>query len=652
LYYRYEQFTNLYVRIFVKMGMLSSLYFALLLSVQFFEAPCEPQNSTTNVSSSFSLRGLLYRWFPPISPKVSLLNSVSPIGISSSTIRTIEDGDIVSQSTISDVSNIYVQVRALSLASSVRMNYAFREDINSALPTKIFEAVDTSRPYMLLDGSTGNIPDLLMVGYHSVVITATGWFGLQMGPSVTVRWIVSDDTAPIPGPTVATSPTPAARVEVVGELRVWHKITLVFRDGPFTSETATPNPFTDYRLDVVFRSSTEVVVMTVAAYYAADGNAADTSANSGGVWHCHFAPPTVGTWKWQASFRIGTNIAMASPGNVTGTAVRPIDGAFGSFDVLPSNKTGVDLRGKGLLQYIPGKHHLQFAGTGEWFLKAGADSPENFLAYEDFDNTPDIGGRRKSWSPHVRDYVIGEPTWSGGKGKGIIGAINYLSAQGMRAVSFLTMNIGGDDENVYPYIGSTWRLRFDVSKLAQWEIVFEHANTKGMFLHFKTQETENDQLLDFGALGNERKLYYRELIARFGHHLALNWNIGEESTNTVVQRKAFADWFKALDPYKHPVVIHTYPDEQSLVYGPLYGYPSYDGSSLQSDATDVFRDTLARVKESAASGRTWVVSNDEQGTAETGVVPDTVDPNHDNIRREVLWGNLMVIYWQNNLNFE
>ena len=33
----------------------------------------------------------------------------------------------------------------------------------------------------------------------------------------------------------------------------------------------------------------------------------------------------------------------------------------------------------------------------------------------------------------------------------------------------------------------------------------------------KTQEHENDNLLDGGKLGNERMLYYRELVARFGH---------------------------------------------------------------------------------------------------------------------------------------
>jgi hypothetical protein len=333
---------------------------------------------------------------------------------------------------------------------------------------------------------------------------------------------------------------------------------------------------------------------------------------------------------------------MANVGDVGGSIVSPIHGSSGSFIVQPSNKTGIDLRGKGLLRRVKGKHHLQFAGNGEWFLKAGADSPENFLAYNDFDNTPDNGRRRKSWSSHIIDYVSGDPTWAGDKGKGIIGAINYLSGQGMRSFSFLTMNIDGDDNNVYPYVNPSDRLRFDVSKLAQWEVVFEHGTKKGMFLHFKTQERENDQLLDQGELGNERKLYYRELIARFGHNLALNWNIGEENTNTVEQQKEFADWFKRLDPYQHPVVIHTWPTEQALVYGPLYGHPNYDGASVQSDAQNVFRDTLARIQDSVAADNPWVVTNDEQGSADVGVVPDRVDPNHDSIRRNVLWGNIMV----------
>lgn len=101
----------------------------------------------------------------------------------------------------------------------------------------------------------------------------------------------------------------------------------------------------------------------------------------------------------------------------------------------------------------------------------------------------------------------------GGKGRGLIGAVNYLASKGMNALSFLTMNIQGDDKNVFPYVSDSQYNRFDCSKTAQWDIVFDHAESKGMVLHFKTQETENDQLLDEGALGNNRTLYYRELIA-------------------------------------------------------------------------------------------------------------------------------------------
>lgn len=162
-----------------------------------------------------------------------------------------------------------------------------------------------------------------------------------------------------------------------------------------------------------------------------------------------------------------------------------------------------------------------------------------------------------------------------------------------------------------------------------------------MYLHFKTQETENDQLLDGGDLGLERRLYYRELIARFGHHLALNWNIGEENTNTDEQRMAFADYFKAFDPYDSPIVVHTYPSQKVQVYTPLLGHPSYDGVSIQTNPNNVFADTLYWVDQSNNYDKKWVVANDEQGNANVGVVPDANDPDHDVIRKNVLWANLM-----------
>ncbi|NJM79592.1 MAG: hypothetical protein HC854_08240 [Flavobacterium sp.] len=134
------------------------------------------------------------------------------------------------------------------------------------------------------------------------------------------------------------------------------------------------------------------------------------------------------------------------------------------------------------------------------------------------------------------------------------------------------MNITGDDKNVYPYLTNSNFQQFDCSKLDQWEIVMEHAEKKGMHLHFKTQETENELLLDNGNLGDNRKLYYRQLIARFGHHLALNWNLGEENADqTDAQRKDMAQYFYDNDPYRSHIVIHTFPNQYNLIYTPLLG---------------------------------------------------------------------------------
>jgi hypothetical protein len=322
------------------------------------------------------------------------------------------------------------------------------------------------------------------------------------------------------------------------------------------------------------------------------------------------------------------------------------------------------------LEYV-GKHHLQFGGNQEYFFKVGADAPETLLAYTDFDNTQALkkGVPLKTWSPHLQDFKTGDPTWKGGKGKGLIGAVNYLAQKGVNAISFLTYNAGGDGDNVWPFVSRNEKLQYDCSKLDQWGIVFTHATNNGLYLHFKLQENEIDdqrrgekandsnvpEALDGGKLGPERKLYCREIIARFGHELALNWNIGEENTQSTEEINDMINYIRATDPYQHHVVIHTFPGQQDKVYKPLLGEKSkLTGVSLQNDWAKVHERTLQWVEESSAAGKPWVVANDEQGGADTGVPPDTgykgyndtkedgkpVQTMHD-IRKSTLWGNLM-----------
>jgi hypothetical protein len=466
-------------------------------------------------------------------------------------------------------------------------------------------------------------------------------------------------------------------VTISGELRQWHDVTLNL-SGPFCNETdIAPNPFTDYCFTVTFEHESGTPKYTVPGYFSADGNAAETGAKSGNVWRAHLSPDKTGNWTYHISFVRGPGVAIS---DLPGKNVAPFNGLTGSFNVKPTDKTGRDFRGKGRLQYV-GRHYLQFAGTGEYFLKAGPDAPETLLGTADFDNTIAMKEKvpLKTWSAHLKDWHQGDPVWHGNKGKGLIGAINYLASKGVNSISFIPYNAGGDGDDVWPFVERNDKLHYDCSKLDQWGIAFSYAQKQGLYLHFKLQETENDderkrkgadiidiprqadgqlpvpEALDGGVLGPERRLYLRELIARFGQNLALNWNLGEENTQTSEEQRAMAQYISDTDPYIHNIVIHTYPNMQDRVYPPLIGNGSaLTGASLQNMYNETHAKTLQWVKASDQAGKPWVVANDEQGSASLGVPPDPGyegfsgtsgkgDDAYDlnDIRRYTLWGNLM-----------
>jgi hypothetical protein len=138
----------------------------------------------------------------------------------------------------------------------------------------------------------------------------------------------------------------------------------------------------------------------------------------------------------------------------------------------------------------------------------------------------------------------------------------------------------------------------------------------------------------------------------------LNWNLGEENTQSPDEQRDMAKYIVSMDPYPHPVVVHTFPHQQDQGYLPLLGRDSsIHGASLQNSWNSAHQRTLKWLKESAKAGQPWVVCNDEQGPASLGVPPDegyagfngiALDAKetskegytaHD-IRKFTLWGTL------------
>ena len=564
----------------------------------------------------------------------------------------------------------------------------------------------------------------------------TGDLGLYADPAGAADG--AGDAAAFADDPAATAPVDLAG-EIGGTFRAGFPVTFTLTGPEELSEAGTPNPFTDYRLTGAFRAfgpwnadDSEVTIhddgtqtssmrlyseeelnapvqmrgrlwgrllmetsSQFAGYFAADGDAANTGATAGDKWRLQFTPPAAAE---RVRYRLelrkyppgGAPLGTPRPGSGSGELVAAAVGEFAVEPApapapAPAPEAGADrprdLRRTGPLVAAGGR--LWLAGAGRAFFKTGANSPENLLAYADFDGTRPLkaGGLKGEaaaeglhrYEPHLRDWRDGDPTWAGPggepRGKSLIGALNYLASAGVNSIYFVTFNVAGDGRDVWPHFTPETgepddRTRFDCSKLDQWETVFTHCDRLGIALHVVLTETENESLFEHRdgpgdgetPFADTRKLYYRELVARFAHHPAVTWNLAEEigfsdkpaervgdgRGVTAAQQLAFADYLKTADPYDRPVTIHTYPNRQSEIYTPLLGAYGIDGASLQMPPKKARDQTLTWLARSAATGRPWFACYDEQNPADTGVMPDGADgaeENHRRVRRAV-WANL------------
>ena len=424
---------------------------------------------------------------------------------------------------------------------------------------------------------------------------------------------------------------------VSGELKQYHKVTLTYDSEQIFQETATT--YENHRMDVTFTAPSGKT-FKIPGYFAADGNAHNTSATSGTKWRGNFLPTETGVYSYSTSFQKGDVIA-ANPSIIGDSA--EFDGDSGSFTIANTDKTGVDFRAKGKIGYNE-KRYAQFS-NGEHYLEFGADSPETFLEYTDFDNT----ANGKTFSAHAADYKVGNPSWQEGKGTEIIGAMNYLASEQMNVQYFVAMSITGDGGDTFPFTTTTDYTTYDVSKLAQWEIVFDHMTTIGITAEMVFLETENlnwfedNEGIVTDSFADSRKIYYREMIARFGHLNGIIYTIGEEANwasgddqYSAAQILEAANFIDTLTPYKDLISVHNGPSNDDSIFSSLLGGQNLNTISFQGNWDDELHGhdaILNWINESNATVNQWIVRYTEPFSP-------SADPDIDIWTADSLWAAL------------
>jgi len=375
----------------------------------------------------------------------------------------------------------------------------------------------------------------------------------------------SGSTSGVTGVTLGPALTSQKNQGALGSFAKWSKVEIDLTGPDSFGMSTSANPF-KIIVDVTFQSPGGQTFV-VPAFYDGDG----AGGLDGNVWKVRFSPNAVGTWRFESS----------SPDPL-------LDRHTGSFAVTAPTGcqsatpgTLPDFSCAGRLEYAGG-HYLKFA-DGSYWLKGGQDDPEDFLAPG---NTVGFGTKEA--------------------------AIDYLASKGVNSLYIMLHNIDGDREDVWPWVGSTAaearanHEHFDVAKLAGWEELFSYLQSKGIVLHLVLED-------DHAWTGFNREMYYREMLARFGHDNGLYWNISEEygGRYTPDQVKSFAQMIHAIDPYDHPVTVHNLVGLENWL--PFVGDSRFDLTSFQTLSGPQNTAAVSWFQKVENSGRTIPISFDETG---------------------------------------
>jgi hypothetical protein len=367
--------------------------------------------------------------------------------------------------------------------------------------------------------------------------------------------------------TEPTIPTTQQNLGNLGVYSKWSKVEIVLTGPDSSSAADNPNPF-DIVVDVTFTSASGRSY-NVPAFYDGDGQ----GGADGNVWKVRFSANEVGEWDF------GTSSSNAL-----------LDDQFGTFQVTapkdcqPYTPGGLqDFDCAGRLTYVGG-HFLKFTDGGFW-IKGGIDDPENF-----------IGDAFGDWASKRA-------------------AVDFLSSHGVNSIYLIANNIDGDRNDTWPWLGDTPSEakantdRFDVGKLKAWDDFFTYVQSKGIVLHFVLND-------DSAWHDYDHDRYYREMIARFGYHPALIWNLSEEANEiyTDEEQVSLADTLQDMDPFDHPVTVHRTPP------WPFLGDDNFDLTSIQpgEGSSDFARTALTDYNG-------IVIDHIQQSEAEDWPIPVMID---------------------------
>jgi hypothetical protein len=277
--------------------------------------------------------------------------------------------------------------------------------------------------------------------------------------------------------------------------------------GPIAGENSmvdpgiyrAPSTFADYRCDLIVSpiatqnaSTATPVKRVIPCFYSGSGNAANTGDTGGLVWQCLVRIDANATpFTWNVSFVQGTNVAATT--FASGSLGNPGDffnGQSGTF--APPATTAL-------------ARSMRLDTSLFWTGVHATD----FLDFIDFDGVSTTN-QTKTYAAFVNDTnSTSTMTWGGGRGLGIMGVLTRIGENENCSVLYITTL----SDHVYPFVDPSDRLAYDISKLAQWELVLAYAVQLGVSVFLNLQA---ERITDI----DERNVYIREMVARFGPFVA------------------------------------------------------------------------------------------------------------------------------------